>query len=315
MGTFRARLHLTGFIKERALALGFSHVGIASAGPMKPEDDRLECWLDRDLHATMEWMKDRARERKDVRRYFPEAKSVVSLAVDYFHGLAYGELKISNYAWGDDYHKVLKKRLFRLLDEIRSVHPELRGQVCVDTGPVMEKAWAQRAGIGWIGKHTNLITTDFGSWLFLGELILDCELDYDPAFDDDLCGSCTACIEACPTGAIVDEYILDANRCISYLTIEHRDDLPGDMAERLDGWIYGCDVCQEVCPWNIKYARTSSESSFAPRQEIVGRTVEEWRDMTEKDYRLSFRKSAVKRAKFHGLKRNIQANLQWIQQG
>ncbi|MEE9168001.1 MAG: tRNA epoxyqueuosine(34) reductase QueG [Candidatus Neomarinimicrobiota bacterium] len=300
---------MTRFIRERARRLGFNHVGIAQASRLSPEGNRLQEWLERDFHATMVWMNGRAEERRDLNRYFPEARSIVSLTLNYFHGHSHGELRISNYAWGDDYHQVMKTRISDLLTEIQRIRPEVRGVVCVDTSPVMEKAWARRAGIGWIGKHTNLITRDYGSWLFLGELILDCDLDYDSMFDDDLCGTCTACIEACPTGAIVEEYILDANRCISYLTIEHRDQLPDQMADQLDGWIYGCDVCQEVCPWNSRFAKTSSESSFAPREEITSRTAKEWREMTAEDFRRSFENSAVKRAKFDGLKRNIKANL------
>ena len=308
MDSSQTRTDLTRFIKNQAFFLGFNCVGIAQAEQMEVEGNHLQIWLDLRYHATMDWMQSRAGERKDILMYIPEAKSVVSLAMNYFHGSAKGALKVSNYAWGDDYHEVLKGKIFRLLADIQEIHPDIGGLVCVDTSPVMEKAWARHAGIGWIGKHTNVITRDYGSWVFLGELILDHELDYDRPFDKDLCGSCTACLKACPTGAIVDEYIVDANRCISYVTIEHRGDLADEMIHQLNGWIYGCDICQEVCPWNIKFAKRSSESQFAPRGEIVDRTPDQWQDMREDDYRRIFRKSAVKRIKFERLKRNIEVN-------
>ena len=203
----------------------------------------------------------------------------------------------------------MKKRLIQLLKDIQERYPGVKGIACVDTSPVMEKVWAQRGGLGWIGKHTNLISRDYGSWLFLGELILDCDLEYDSPFEEDLCGSCTACMEACPTDAIGNEYVLDANRCISYLTIEHRGELPEEMANQLHGWMYGCDICQEVCPWNIKFGQKSEEIAFSPRSDIVKKTVDEWESLTEEEYKRIFRKSAIKRAKFEGIKRNINANL------
>lgn len=299
----------THFIKKRALKLGFDKVGIAPAGPLNEEGVHLQQWLDRGYHATMNWMLSRVNERRDVHQYFPEANSVVSVAMNYFHGTTKGKLKVSNYAWGDDYHAVLKKLLIQLLKDIQERFPGVKGIVCVDTSPVMEKVWAQRGGLGWIGKHTNLISRDYGSWLFLGELILDCELEYDAPFEENLCGSCTACMDACPTDAIGDEYVLDANRCISYLTIEHRGELPEEIADQLYGWIYGCDICQEVCPWNIKFGRRSEEMAFSPRNDIVKKTVEEWESLTVKEYQRIFMKSAIKRAKFEGIKRNINANL------
>lgn len=302
-------LFLTQFIRNRAVELGFHKVGIAPAGPLDEEGSHLQQWLDRGYHATMNWMLSRVNERKDVYRYYPEAKSIVSVGMNYFHGTAGDELKVSNYAWGDDYHTVLKTYLIQLLSDIQERFTEVRGRVCVDTSPVMEKVWAQRGGLGWIGKHTNLISRDYGSWLFLGELILDCELEYDSPFEENLCGSCTACMDACPTDAITDEYLLDANRCISYLTIEHRGELPEKMANQLQGWIYGCDICQEICPWNIKFGQISKVTAFSSRPGIVEKTEDEWKSLTKENYRRIFRKSAIKRAKFEGLKRNIIANL------
>lgn len=289
--------------------MGFDRVGIARAGALVPEGDLLGAWLRRGYHASMEWMERREKERRHMERYFPEGKSVVSVAINYFHGHARGPLKISNYAWGEDYHRVVKEKLNRFLEEIRRLSPDVKGRVCVDTSPIMEKAWARRAGIGWLGKHTNIITRDYGSWVFLGELILDVELQYDPPFDQDLCGSCTACLDACPTGAIVDEYVLDANRCISYLTIERRGDFTAEENRELRGWIYGCDICQEVCPWNRKFSQASREPAFAPRREVTDKSEEQWGRLTRREYEFLFRNSPVKRAGFAGFKRNIRANL------
>ena len=298
-------------IKKKAQELGFQKVGIARAVPTPKEKNDLETWLDQGRHATMGWIQKRKDERGNIHTYFPEAKSIISVGMNYHVGKGQNDiksdLKFSTYAWGDDYHDVLKKRLFQLLKWIKKSQTEIKGIVCVDTTPVMDKVWAQRAGLGWLGKHTNLITQDFGSWIFLGELILDIKLGYDPIFDEDLCGSCTACIDACPTQAL-DEYQIHAGKCISYLTIEHRGKFPKDQPE-LHSWVYGCDVCQEVCPWNQKFARESDRSEFQPRQEILDRTEDDWKKLTEKKFREIFKGSAVKRTKFAGLKRNIESNL------
>ena len=297
-------------IKKKAKELGFQKVGIAKAEPTPKEKADLESWLMQGHHATMEWIVKRKKERGDIQTYFPEAKSVISIGLNYFVGKdqsnIHSDYKLSNYAWGDDYHDVIKKRLFQLLGWIKETHQDVKGVVCTDTSPVMDKVWAQRAGLGWLGKHTNLITRDHGSWLFLGELILDIELDYDVPFNDDLCGSCTACIDACPTQAL-DEYQIDAGKCISYLTIEHRGKLPENQND-LQGWIYGCDICQEVCPWNEKFSETSVLPEFQPRQEILNWTNEDWQNLDEEQFRKLFKGSAVKRTKYVGLKRNIENN-------
>jgi epoxyqueuosine reductase len=297
-------------IKKKAKELGFHKVGIAKAEPTPKEKTDLESWLMQGHHATMEWIIKRKNERGDIQTYFPEAKSVISIGLNYFVGKdqsnIHSDYKLSNYAWGDDYHDVIKKRLFQLLGWIKETHQDVKGVVCTDTSPVMDKVWAQRAGLGWLGKHTNLITRDHGSWLFLGELILDIELDYDAPFNDDLCGSCTACIDACPTQAL-DEYQIDAGKCISYLTIEHRGKLPENQND-LQGWIYGCDICQEVCPWNEKFSETSVLPEFQPRQEILNWTNEDWQNLDEEQFRKLFKGSAVKRTKYVGLKRNIENN-------
>ncbi len=297
-------------IKAQAHALGFQKVGIAQAEATPTAKSDLEDWLNAGGHATMDWLVKRKKERGDIHTYFPEAKSVISVGMNYFSGHTQNDLKsdykFSNYAWGDDYHDVLKRHLFQLLGWIKLETPEVKGIVCVDTSPVMDKVWAQKAGIGWQGKHTNLITKDFGSWLFLGALIVDVELDYDQPFEEDLCGTCTACIDACPTDAI-QSYRIESEKCISYRTIEHRGEF-GDGEDELDGWIYGCDICQDVCPWNQKFAQKTAESAFQPRSEVLTWTEEDWQRMDEDGFRKLFKGSAVKRTKFSGLNRNIEQN-------
>jgi len=301
-------VELRQFIRTSAENLGFSKFGIAPATAKQQSTNRLDSWLQKGYHSTMRWMEKRADERGNIGKYYPEAKSVVSLGLNYFTGNASSRSdvgKISNYAWGDDYHDLIKSRLYNLLSEIKSKYPKINGIACVDTSPIMEKDWAQKAGLGWIGKHTNLITRDYGSWIFLGELILDIELKYDKPFNDDLCGTCTACLDACPTNAFPEPYVLDSNKCISYLTIEHRDDLPIELENKLSGWIYGCDICQEVCPWNITFSQLSNEKTFEPRENLQERPISKWKKLNKEDFRILFNKSAVKRTKFIGLKRNI----------
>ena len=297
-------------IKKKAEELGFQKVGIARAEKTPQEKSDLDSWLMQGNHASMAWMMNRKDERGNIHKYFPEARSVIAVGMNYYTGKNQDDLrsdyKFSNYAWGDDYHTVLKKQLYQLLNWIKENNSKVKGVVCVDTSPVMDKVWAQRGGLGWIGKHTNLISRDLGSWLFLGELILDLELDYDAPFEEDLCGTCLACIESCPTQAL-DEYKIDAGKCISYLTIEHRGELPESQSD-LHGWIYGCDVCQEVCPWNEKFAIESKKDEFQPRKEIVEFIREDWDSLDEDSFKRIFKDSAVKRTKYVGLKRNIDQN-------
>ena len=296
-------------IKEKAIELGFHKVGIAKAAKTKQEQERLNEWLDQKKHADMEWIENRKSERGNIFNYFSEAKTVISLGMNYYVGKEQSDLtsdfKFSNYAWGDDYHLVIKSKLFSLLEFIKNKKPNVKGLVCVDTAPIMEKVWAQRAGLGWQGKHTNLISTDFGSWLFLGEIIIDFELEPDDPFTKDLCGSCTACIDACPTHAL-GEYELDSGKCISYLTIEHRGDFI-EGHDDLDGWIYGCDICQEVCPWNISFSKISEEKYFEPRTDIINNTDQKWLEIDQEKFSATFKKSAAKRTKLMGLKRNIKS--------
>jgi len=304
------KIGLSSLLKTKALELGFQKVGIAKAVSTPEEKSNLETWLIKGHHGTMEWIEKREEERGNIFNYFPDAKSVISVGINYYSGYKQSDIKsdykISNYAWGDDYHNILKSGLFKLLNWLRNEIPGIKGVVCVDTSPVMDKIWAQKAGLGWQGKHTNLITRDFGSWVFLGELIVDIELEYDDSCMDDLCGSCTACIDACPTEAL-GEYKIAAEKCISYLTIEHRNELPDDRSD-LYQWIYGCDICQEVCPWNQKFSQISGETSFQPRHEIIEWNNENWHHLDEDRFRKLFNGSAVKRTKFSGLYRNIKIN-------
>ncbi len=297
-------------IKKKAEELGFQKVGIARAEKTPKEKLDLDSWLMQGNHATMDWITKRKDERGNIHTYFPEARSVIAVGMNYYTGNEQDDLrsdyKFSNYAWGDDYHIVMKKRLFQLLNWITENNSKVKGLVCVDTAPVMDKVWAQRAGIGWLGKHTNLISRDHGSWLFLGELIIDLKLEYDRPFEEDLCGTCMACIESCPTQAL-GEYNIDARKCISYLTIEHRGDLPEDRSD-LHGWIYGCDVCQEVCPWNEKFSIKTELDEFKPRVEIANFKRDDWDNLSEEDFKKIFKGSAVKRTKYVGLKRNIGKN-------
>ena len=310
---WRARARLTEEVRRCALALGFQKVGVARAEALTEERARLEEWLARGHHAGMSWMARDVARRTDPRELLEGARSVVVVALNYFtphqHTDEPGSGKISLYAWGDDYHDVLGERLCALLEQVKELAPGVRGKVCVDAQPAMDKAWAVRAGLGWIGKHTNLITREYGSWVFLGELILDAELEYDSARVEDHCGTCTLCIEACPTGAIVGPYVVDSALCVSHATIELRDpELPAAVAPNLEGWLYGCDTCQDVCPWN-RFEQPSNEPRFDPRPGNVSPALEEIADLTHDAYVERFRRSPVKRAKLAGLQRNARALL------
>jgi len=300
---------LTQKIKEKALELGFQKIGIVRAEPLEREGARLREWLANDRHGEMAWLAREPEKRIDPRLIFPEAKSMIVVAMNYFTPHEHGESvgKISRYAWGDDYHEILKERLRALLAWIEAEIPDAKGKVCVDTAPVMEKAWAARAGLGWIGKHSNLITTDFGSWVFIGEILLNLELNFNTDVVKDHCGTCTACLDACPTNAIVEPYVVDSRACISYATIELRDEvLPGNIAENLNGWLYGCDICQDVCPWN-RFEKPTTEPRFEPREGETSIETAKILEFTPEEYAARFRKSAMKRTKLSGLKRNAMA--------
>lgn len=297
-------------IREKGRELGFDKVGFARAEALEEGGQRFFEWLERGFHGEMAWLSREPQKRTDPRLIFPEARSVIAVAVNYYtpavhqHQPAAG--KISRYAWGDDYHEVLKEKLYLLLEWIEVEFPGVKGKVCVDTAPVMEKAWAARAGIGWIGKHSNVITKEFGSWVFLGEILVSLELDHDePATDH--CGNCTACLDACPTVAIVEPFVVDSNRCISYATIELRsEELPEQVGQHLNGWLYGCDICQDVCPWN-RFEQPTGESRFEPRQGETSLDLGVIESLTPETYAARFRRSAMKRTKLGGLKRNAKA--------
>lgn len=295
-------------IKARALELGFTGVGIARAGVLEEEGDRLQEWLGRGYHAGMAWMARGVDRRTDPGALLQGAKSVIALALNYYaaveHENSPGRGKISRYAWGDDYHDVLGARLEQMSKWMATEFPGIQTKHYVDTGPIMDKVWAQRAGIGWEGKHTNVITREVGSWVFLGEIITTLELEPDPPASDH-CGTCTLCIEACPTKAIVEPYVVDSNRCISYLTIEHRGEIHGELTKDFDGWIYGCDICQDVCPWNHKFATQTGDSRFLPREGNRAPELSEWESMPGEEFTRRFKGSPVKRAKHQGLIRNI----------
>jgi epoxyqueuosine reductase len=298
-------------IKERARELGFHKVGIVPASALTEERARLTEWLARGLHGEMRWMERDPAQRTDPSLLFPQARSVIVVALNYYtlhrHEDDTATGKISRYAWGDDYHEVLGEKLKKLLAWIKEEWPEAEGKTCVDIQPVMDKAWAVRAGLGWIGKHSNLITKDYGSWVFLGELLLNLELEYDYARVEDHCGSCTLCLEACPTSAITEPYVVDSRKCISYATIElRRPELPSEVSANMQGWLYGCDICQDVCPWN-RFEQPTDEERFEPREGNVNANLSQLLEMTQEAYSTRFRKSAVKRAKLAGLKRNAHA--------
>ena len=297
-------------IKMKADELGFQKVGITKVEFSSENKLNLDKWISKGFHASMQWIENRKEERANIFNYFPDAVSLISVGMNYFSGNTQDDLKskfkFSNYAWGEDYHSLIKDRLQILLKWIKNTSEEIEGVACVDTSPIMEKSWAQKAGLGWQGKHTNLISRDYGSWLFLGEIILNIPLDYDKPFIEDLCGSCTACIDACPTNAITS-YQLDSNKCISYRTIEHRGEF-NENENNLDDWIYGCDICQEVCPWNEKFSKISPEKSFYPKTEILDWSEKKWMDLDDATYKKLFKGSAVKRTKYSGLQRNIKQN-------
>ena len=286
-------------IKQRALFEGFNKVGIVGAASLEDEGRRLNEWLARGHHGEMRWMARDVHKRIDPREIFPSARSVVVVALNYFtphqHQQNPATGKVSRYAWGDDYHDVVKEKLASLLEWIKDQEPGAEGKVCVDIQPVMDKAWAVRAGLGWLGKHSNVITQEHGSWVFIGELLLNLELEHDRERVEDHCGTCTLCIDACPTAAITEPYVVDSNKCISYATIELRaPELPAEMD--LAGWIYGCDVCQDVCPWN-RFEQATSEKRFEPREGNIDVELDEIMKLTPESYAARYRGSAMKRAK------------------
>lgn len=306
-------ISFTDTIKQSASELGFDKIGIVRAEALDHEAGQLKEWLARGYHADMAWMSRDSEKRTDPAKIFSGARSVVVVAINYFTPAKHQDNsttgKISRYAWGDDYHNIVGEKLRALLSRIKQERPDVEGKVCVDIQPIMDKAWAVRAGLGWLGKHSNVITQELGSWIFIGELLLNVELEYDTELVEDHCGTCTLCIEACPTQAIVEPYVVDSNKCISYATIELRaPELPDTVGDHLSGWLYGCDICQDVCPWN-RFEQETDESRFQPRQGNINASLAEILDLSPESYAERFRGSAIKRAKLSGLQRNAKALL------
>ena len=297
---------LQQIIIDKSKELGFNLIGFSPATGI---NTKINQWVDLGFHASMKWMKTSLEQRRNILEYFPEAKTVISFGYNYYtdNNRNNNDYKISNYAWGNDYHVVLKEKLYEIIKIINLHNQHFNYRVCVDTSPIMEKHWGQKSGLGWIGKHTNLINSKIGTWFFLSEIIIDFEMKYNKPFTYDLCGTCTKCIDACPTEAL-DDYILDSNKCISYLTIEHRDSIPDSSSEKLNNWIYGCDICQEVCPWNIKYEQISNDNNFKKRNKIDIKNDEDWENISVEEYQKTFKKSPIKRTKYSGITRNILIN-------
>ncbi|MEO1436884.1 MAG: tRNA epoxyqueuosine(34) reductase QueG [Bacteroidota bacterium] len=295
------------FLREKAHELGFDQVGIAQATELTEEAHRLEAWLNQNYQGDMHWMGNHFEKRIDPRKLVPGAKTVVSLLYNYFPEQEQQDPdapKIARYAYGKDYHHVLKRKLKTLLQQLQDEFGTIEGRCFVDSAPVMEREWAKRSGLGWLGKNTLLIHPKKGSYFFLAELIIDLELPADQAIRDH-CGTCTRCIDACPTDAIApDGYLLDARKCISYLTIELKNAIPDSFAGQFENWTFGCDICQEVCPWN-RFSTPHSEDAFTPHPDLLEMKVEDWHEITEDVFRTIFKHSAVKRTKYAGLKRNL----------
>ena len=290
---------------EKAKAVGFDLVGFAKAESLRKESEYLQQWLDKNYHAGMDYMSKNFDKRKDVRQILPEAKSVISLGLNYYTPHSYSNEetkgKVSRYAWGKDYHLIIWAMLDELEEELKKVNPQFECISYVDTGPVMDKAWAVRSGLGWLGKHTNVINREIGSWFFIANIITNYEFDYSEQIPN-FCGTCTACIDACPTNAIIKEYVVDANKCISYLTIENKNEISEKFNGKFDNWLFGCDICQDVCPWNQKFPVETLLKNFHPQNKEF--KLDDILEMKEEEFKEKFQTSPVKRAKLTGLKRN-----------
>jgi epoxyqueuosine reductase len=293
------------FIKSEALRLGFLSCGISKSGFLEEEAPRLENWLNQNHHGQMSYMENHFDKRLNPNLLVDDAKSVVSLLLNYYPAETQNDdsYMISKYAYGQDYHFVIKEKLNALLYSIQKNIGEVTGRAFVDSAPVLDKAWAAKSGLGWIGKNSNLITKSVGSFYFVAELIIDLDLEYDHATTDH-CGTCTACIDACPTEAIVAPYVVDGSKCISYFTIELKENIPSEMKGKFNDWAFGCDVCQDVCPWN-KFSKPHNEPLFNPHPDLLSMTKKDWEEITEETFKKVFKNSAVKRTKLDGLKRNI----------
>lgn len=295
----------TKLIKTEAKRLGFLSCGISKAGFLEVEAPRLEKWLNNNSHGEMRYMENHFDKRLDPTKLVEDSKSVISLLLNYYPSEQQTEpsFKLSKYAYGTDYHFVIKDKLKQLLHFIEEEIGAVHGRAFVDSAPVLDKAWAAKSGLGWIGKHSNLLTQQVGSFYFIAELIVDLDLEYDLPTTDH-CGTCTACIDACPTQAITEPYVVDGSKCISYFTIELKENIPSEFKGQFDDWMFGCDVCQDVCPWN-KFSKPHNEPLFNPHPELLSMTKKDWEEITEDVFKKIFRDSAVKRTKFQGLQRNI----------
>lgn len=300
------RLHHTQFIMQTARELGFDFCGISKAGFLEEEAPRLEKWLNQNMHGQMHYMANHFDKRLDPTKLVEGAKSVVSLVYNYYPKTDLANetgYKMAKYAYGKDYHFVVKDKLKTFYNKICEEVGEVNGRVFVDSAPVHERAWAAKSGIGWVGKNSLLLNKNQGSFFFLAELILDLDLEYDIPVTDH-CGTCTACMDACPTEAIPEPYVVDGSRCISYFTIELKENIPPEFKGKFEDWIFGCDICQDVCPWN-RFSKPHQEPEFDPHPDLAGMTKRDWEETTEEVFQKIFKKSAVKRTKFSGLKRNI----------
>ena len=296
---------LTNFIKSKSVDLGFISCGISKADFLEDEAANLENWLKNEMHGEMSYMERNFDMRLDPRKILNGAKSVISLTYNYYTDKLQKDenFKISKYAFGTDYHFVIREKLKNLLFLIKEKVGDINGRVFVDSAPILERAWAKKSGLGWIGKNTNLISKNVGSFFFLCEIIVDIELDYDYSTTDH-CGTCTACIDACPTNAIVEPYKVDGSRCISYLTIELKENMPEYAKDSYDKWIFGCDICQDVCPWN-KFSKPHNEPLFSADEKFLSMSKNEWLEITKETFDKVFKDSPVKRTGYDGLKRNI----------
>ncbi len=296
----------THLIKQESKRLGFDYCGVSKADFLEEEAYRLENWLNNNMHGQMIYMQNYFDKRLDPRLLLPGAKSVISLLLNYFPSETQRDVtapKISKYAYGKDYHVVIKEKLNELLEFIKENIGDINGRVFVDSAPVMDKAWAKKSGLGWIGKNSNLINKNSGSFYFIAELIIDLELQEDGPVKD-YCGTCTKCIDACPTEAIIAPYIVDGSKCISYFTIELKENIPNEVKGKMDNWVFGCDVCQDVCPWN-SFSKPNKEQHFNPNGSLLEMTKKDWYELTEETFKRVFKESAVKRTKYQGLMRNL----------
>lgn len=295
----------TSLIKREAKRLGFLSCGISKAEFLEVEAPRLENYLNKNMHGQMQYMENHFDKRLDPTKLVENSRSVISLLLNYYpeETQTGNTFKLSKYAYGNDYHFIIKDKLKSLLHFIQDEIGEVHGRAFVDSAPVLDKAWAAKSGLGWIGKHSNLLTQQVGSFYFIAELIIDLDLEYD-SITTDHCGSCTKCMDACPTQAITEPYVVDGSKCISYFTIELKENIPTEFKGKFDDWMFGCDICQDVCPWN-RFSKAHSEPLFNPHPELLSMKKKDWEEITQETFNKVFQKSAVKRTKFSGLKRNI----------